>query len=211
MEMLNNNPNPIPAQVSTPVDDSKIFDFLSGVKNFILESIEAVIVALFICIFLYLFIITPHEVLGTSMYPTFEDGEYLIANKINYKFSDPQRGDVVIFRHNATQDYIKRIIGMPGETISLRNGKILVDDQPLDESYYLDASIYTNGGSVLSEGEDYVVPEDRFFVMGDNRQHSSDSRVFGAIMESDIKGRAWLVYFPFNNARVVNHVDYSLD
>lgn len=187
----------------------KMSSAFASIGSFILESIEAIIIALGVCIVLYLFLITPHEVFGTSMSPNFEDGEYLIANKLIYNLKEPQRGDVVIFEHSATQDYIKRIIGLPGETISIKDGKVYIDDVLLPEIEYLDPAIYTTGANALHEGESYEVPNGEYFVIGDNRPKSSDSRSFGSVDESTIKGRAWIVYFPFSNFRIVEHPIYE--
>lgn len=186
----------------------KITERLSAAGRFLYESIEAVVVALALSVVLYLFLITPHTVLGRSMFPTYKDREYLLANKVIYKIQDPKRGDVIILRHSDTEDFIKRIIGLPGEKISLMNGKVLINGKELTESTYLDPSIYTNGESFLREGGEYTVRENEFFVIGDNRNHSSDSREFGPIKREDIKGKAWVVYFPFNQFRFIQDPNY---
>jgi signal peptidase I len=182
--------------------------FFAALGSFIFSSIEAIVVALAISVVLYLFLMTPHEVVGTSMVPNFQNGEHLIANKIVYQIGKPQRGDVIIFQYSETQDFIKRVIGMPGDTITLRDGRFYVNDQLLDESDYLDESVYSSGGEYLHEGETVEVPAGQYFVAGDNRPHSSDSRFFGPIGEDKVKGKAWLVYFPFNSFRFVKHAEY---
>ena len=201
--------------VTTDIADlrkiEKETSLIGGLVSFVLESIEAIIVALAVCTVLYLFLITPHEVVGKSMDPSFKNGEYLIANKLAYRIGEPQRGDVIIFRHSATQDYIKRIIGLSGDEISLKDGRFYVNGILLDETAYLDPAVYTNGGAVLKEGETFVVPEGEYFVAGDNRPHSSDSRTFGSIEKTDIKGKAWIVYFPFNQFRLIEHQTYIQD
>ena len=188
----------------------KIASILSSVGQFILSFLETVVVALVISIVLYIFIMTPHEVLGNSMYPTYKNGEYLMANKVTYRFKEPQRGDVIIFKYSNTQDFIKRIIGLPGDTVMLKDGQLYINGQILDESAYLDNSMYTNGGDFLKEGESKEIPEGEYFVCGDNRTHSSDSRTFGSISKEDIKGKAWIVYFPFTQFRIVHHQEYQL-
>ncbi len=195
-------------EVRTPME--KLSNFFASLGSFVFSSIEAIVVALAISVVLYLFFMTPHEVVGTSMVPNFQNGEHLIANKVLYKFADPVRGDVVIFKYSETQDFIKRVIGLPGDTVSLRDGRFYVNNQLLDESSYLDPSVYTSGAEALREGETLPIQEGYYFVVGDNRPHSSDSRVFGAVPREDIKGKAWLVYFPFNNFRIVKHEDYAL-
>ncbi len=188
----------------------KIASILSSVGQFILSFLETVVVALVISIVLYIFIMTPHEVLGNSMYPTYKNGEYLMANKVTYRFKEPQRGDVIIFKYSNTQDFIKRIIGLPGDTVMLKDGQLYINGHILDESEYLDNSMYTNGGDFLKEGESKEIPEGEYFVCGDNRTHSSDSRTFGSISKEDIKGKAWIVYFPFTQFRIVHHQEYQL-
>lgn len=195
-------------QIPNTTGFEKVSAIIGAVGAFIFESIEAIVIALALCIVLYLFLITPHEVVGVSMDPTFKNGEYLIANKLVYKISDPERGDVVIFKHSETQDYIKRIIATPGETISLRDGHYYVNGELLDEEEYLKPTITTLGGTQLKEGEEIVIPEDMYFVSGDNRPKSSDSRSFGLINKDSIKGRAWIVYFPFNQFRLISHPQY---
>ncbi len=184
---------------------------LASITQFVFNTIEAVVIALALSIIFYLFIATPHEVVGRSMLPNFQDGEYLIGNKIGYKFSKPQRGDVIIFEYNEHTDYIKRIIGLPGEEISLQNGRIYIDKQQLDESKYLEEAILTSGGDYLQEGTTVEIPDSHYFVSGDNRPNSSDSRDFGPISGDKIKGKAWLVYFPFTDFRLVSHPDILLN
>ncbi len=183
---------------------------LGSVATFLFGSIEAVVTALAFCVILYLFILTPHQVIGQSMHPTYKNKEYLLANKLVYNIKEPQRGDVIIFKYSATRDYIKRIIGLPGDTVSLRDGYLYVNGEKLNENTYLSSTVVTNKGSYLDEGETITVPENMYFVCGDNRPHSSDSREFGPISRSDIKAKVWIVYFPFSNFRVVQHVKYDL-
>jgi len=194
-------------EVLTPVE--KVSSVLGSIGRFIMSFLETVVVALVISVVLYLFIMTPHEVVGRSMDPTYKNGEMLMANKILYKMKNPERGDVIIFKYSETQDFIKRIIGLPGETVMLKDGKLYINGNILEESNYLNSSIYTNGGEYLKEGETITVPEGRYFVCGDNRPHSSDSRTFGPIDAKDIKGKAWIVYFPFNQFRLVKHEVYN--
>lgn len=183
--------------------------FISAVGAFIFNSIEAIVTVIALLIVFYLFLFTPHEVIGHSMDPSFETGEYLIANKLVYKIGEPKRGDVIIFQYSKTRDYIKRIIGLPGEQVSLRDGHIYINGSPLDETEYLASSVYTNKDNYLDEGETITVPFDEYFVCGDNRQHSSDSRNFGPIKKDKLKAKVLLVYFPFTNFRVIHHPKYE--
>jgi signal peptidase I len=187
----------------------KILNILGSIGTFIYSFIETVVIALVIAVVLYLFIMTPHEVLGNSMHPTYKNGEYLMANKLTYRFGEPKRGDVIIFEYSETQDFIKRIIGTPGDSIMIKDGKVYVNGNQLDESSYLADTVYTSGGDYLAEGESITLTENEYFVLGDNRPHSSDSRTFGPISREKIKGRAWIVYLPISEFRIVTHENYE--
>ena len=189
---------------------AKVTEILGSIGSFIYSFTETVLISLVLAIVLYLFIMTPHEVVGNSMHPTYKNGEFLMANKISYKFSEPQRGDVVIFKYSDTQDFIKRIIGIPGDKVMIKDGKIYINDELLDESNYLADTVISNGGSYIHEGQTITVNEGQYFVCGDNRTNSSDSREFGPVDESKIKGKAWIVFFPFNEFRLVQHETYPL-
>lgn len=173
------------------------------------DVVETFVIAGAVVIFVYLFVASPHEVIGISMEDNFINGEYLLADKITYHLNTPQRGDVIIFKHSDTTDYIKRVIGLPGDTVELRDGSVYINDTRLDESTYLADGTYTDPGSYLREGQQITVSNGKFFVMGDNRNHSSDSRTFGPIDESQIKGRAVFIYWPFSKLSLVPRQDYT--
>ncbi len=166
-----------------------LFDFLQGI-----------VVFLSILVMIYLFIMSPQEINGQSMDPTFHNGEYILTNKVEYKFGDPKRGDVVIFKSpkNKEVDYIKRIIGLPNEKILLADSTFYINGVKLDESGYLDAGVRTYSGAFLNENIEYTIPEGSYFVCGDNRTHSSDSREFGPIVKEDFIGKALFRYYPFD-------------
>ncbi len=189
-------------------NQGKATQFVGSIGKAIYSLIETILVALVLAIVLYLFIMTPHEVVGNSMHPTYKNGEFLMANKITYKISKPERGDVIIFKFSDTQDFIKRVIGIPGDEVMIKDGKIYINGDLLDEADYLDSSVITNGGSYLHEGQTITVGSDEYFVCGDNRTNSSDSREFGPIKISAIKGKAWIVYYPFSEFRIVKHQTY---
>lgn len=177
-----------------------LFDFLQGI-----------VVILAIMVMIYLFVMSPQEINGASMEPNFHNGEFILTNKITFKLGNPIRGDVVIFKSpgNKDVDYIKRIIGLPGDTVALKNSKIYVNNQLLNESY-LAPDIYIFGGTFLQEGSEITVPEGRYFVMGDNRPHSSDSREFGTIALGDFIGKAMLRYWPFTRAGFLQRPQYTI-
>jgi len=187
----------------------KIISILGSIGTFLYSFVETVVIALVIAVVLYLFIMTPHEVLGNSMYPTYKNGEYLMANKLTYRFTEPKRGDVIIFKYSDTQDFIKRIIGVPEDSIMIKDGNVYVNSNQLDENGYLGDTVYTSGGDYTAEGETITLEEDEYFVLGDNRPHSSDSRTFGPISIDQIKGKAWIVYLPVSEFRIVTHEDYG--
>jgi signal peptidase I len=139
---------------------------------------------------------------GQSMEPNLHDGEYVLIDKISYLLHAPERGDVVVFTPpNNERDYIKRVIGLPGDTVEVRGGQVYVNGAALEEPYL---THFTN-----SIDQTYQVDEGSYFVLGDNRNNSSDSRSFGAITPKSIVGRAWLVYWPPSDWSVVPHHTYA--
>ncbi|OGM05282.1 signal peptidase I [Candidatus Woesebacteria bacterium GWB1_43_5] len=182
---------------------------LSRIGAFFLDILQVVIFAGAIFLVLYLLVMQPHKIKGASMEPNFHDGEYLLTDKITYRFNQPKRGDVIIFKApgESGDDFIKRIIGLPGEKVSLTNGKVYIDGKILSESY-IPADFVTSQGIFLQEGKEVVVPSNQFFVFGDNRSHSADSRSFGFIEKSRITGRAWFLYWPIKNLGLVEGVSY---
>ena len=142
------------------------------------------------------------------MEPNFENGDYLIIDEISYKFREPRRGEVIVFKYPyfPSQRYIKRIIGLPGETIEIKSGKIAIfnqkENQQLIETSYLPSNIQTSGDTrvSLNEGE--------YFVLGDNRTASSDSRAWGVLPEKDIVGRVFLRAWPVSVLAKFEAPDY---
>jgi len=178
-----------------------IFDFLQGI-----------VVVLSILVMVYLFIMSPQEINGASMEPNFYNGDYILTNKVVYRLKDPQRGDVVIFKSpkNKDIDYIKRVIGIPGDSVRLSKNTFYINDQPLNEEY-LAPGVYIYGGSYLAEGEQLIVPPGTYFVLGDNRPHSADSREFGPIPVDDFIGKAVLRYWPFSKLGVITLPKYRIN
>ena len=166
------------------------------------EILTFIALAIVIVVPIRLFVAQPFVVEGESMHPAFESGDYLIVAQLSYRFNDPKRGDVVVFRYPNDPKifYIKRIIGLPGETVHINEGKTSVTKTDgtvieLDESYVVAEDATYTIDSTLGDGE--------FFVMGDNRPRSSDSRVWGALPEEDIMGRAFLRLLPPNKTGVL--------
>lgn len=177
---------------------------------FFLDILEVIVFAVAIFLFIYLLILQPHKIKGASMHPNFPDGEYLLTDKVSYRFGEPKRGDVIVFKAPTGNgdEFIKRIIGLPGEKVSVKNGKVYINENALEEKY-LDASVLTSAGYFLQEDQSATVPEGEYFVLGDNRPHSSDSRAWGFIAKKKITGRAWLIYWPLKSAGVVKKIDYN--
>lgn len=176
-----------------------VFDFLQGIV-----AIAAVLVMV------YLFIMSPQEVSGHSMEPNFHDGDYILTNKIIYKLVEPKRGDIVIFKSPANKDidYIKRVIGLPGETVELREQHFYINGTLLTEPYEYNKPVY--GGSFLQEGVQVTIPDGYYFVSGDNRPGSSDSREFGFVPLEDFIGKALLRYWPTTAVGIIAQPQYSL-
>lgn len=180
---------------------------LKGIFGIFWEFIEAVVFALMIFFVCYLLLFQPNQVKGHSMEPTFHDGEYILTDKISYRLGSPARGDVVVFRSpkNADIDFIKRIIALPGEKVKISGGKVYVNSSVLDESAYLDPTVYTGPESFLAENRELIIPSGRYFVLGDNRMQSSDSRDFGPVLPSEFIGKVFFRYWPVNRfGQIVN-------
>lgn len=171
----------------------------SGAR-FLFEVVKIVIIALAIIIPVRLYLFQPFYVKGASMEPAFYDNEYLIINEIDYRLREPKRGDVVVLKYpkDPSQFFIKRIIGLPGETIEFHDGKVIIanaehpDGAELDESAYLDPSVHTSGGAPVT------LADGQYFVMGDNRPSSLDSRssILGPVTRSSLIGHAWFRVWP---------------
>jgi signal peptidase I len=139
---------------------------------------------------------------GDSMEPNLHNGEYVLIDKISYLLHPPERGDVVVFTPpNNERDYIKRVIGLPGDTVEIQGGQVYVNGSALDEPYLRNR--------INADMPARVVEEGRYFVMGDNRNNSSDSRSFGSITPQSMVGRAWLVYWPPSDWSTVPHHTYA--
>ncbi|WP_077367997.1 signal peptidase I [Anaerosalibacter sp. Marseille-P3206] len=167
-------------------------------KNEVVEWIKSIALAVVVAILIKTFIFNTTYVLGSSMYPTLFEKDRLFTNKVTLYFSEPNVGDIVVLKapDNPNKDYIKRVIGLPGDTVEIIDGKVYLNGEVLDE-YYLEEGAYTH----TYDESKWVVPEDYVFVLGDNRGEgaSKDSRYFGCIPISSIKGKANFRYFPFDS------------
>lgn len=179
---------------------------------FFLDILEVVVFAIGIFFFVYLLIMRPHKIKGASMTPNYPDAEYLLTQKVSYYLDNPKRGDVVVFKPptavSEDDEFIKRVIGLPGERVMVNDGKVYINNELLEESY-LASDLYTSSGNFLAEGQEFTVPTGQYIVMGDNRPNSSDSRSWGPITKSEISGKAWLIYWPPKQAGIAPKVGYN--
>ncbi|HEX9664397.1 MAG TPA: signal peptidase I [Patescibacteria group bacterium] len=181
--------------------------FLKSSAEFILELVKIVIISLAIIIPVRYFLIQPFYVKGASMEPNFFDHEYLVIDEISYRFKEPQRGEIVVFKYprDPSQYFIKRIIGLPGDKVEIKDGRVYVGNLKLDESAYLNPETKTLGDLVITlEGDEY-------FLLGDNRNFSLDSRSFGPVKKSFIIGRTWFRGWPFSKIMVFEKPLYNIE
>lgn len=173
----------------------------------IFEFIKTTTVVIFFALIIRFFIIQPFIVEGQSMLPTFENNDYLITEKISYMLRAPQRGEIVIFRppDNPSINYIKRIIGLPGDHIEIKDGSIYVNSQKIKEPYL------TSDENTLAITKDLNIKlkNNEYFVLGDNRNHSRDSREIGPIPRESIVSRIWIRLLPLDNINAFAAVDYE--
>ena len=176
---------------------------ISKFKESLIDNLKAIVSGLLLA-FVLISIIQPTIVSGKSMYPTLDDKDYLIINKLAYKNKLPNRGDIVVFNSNLvdvqgnSKNLIKRVIGLPGERVEIVNGFVYINGNKLDEPY-LDG--------VFTDGEvDMIVPDNHIYVLGDNRPHSGDSRLedIGAVSMDTVMGEANLRLYPFNKVGLIN-------
>lgn len=172
-------------------------EILKKILDFVMDILETIVFVGSIFIVIYLYIAAPHQIKGASMNPTLLNGQYILTSKIAYKFSPIKRGDVVVFASpkNPNIDFIKRIIGLPGDRVMVKAGQVYVNDTALHEDYIAgETKVFE--GKFIQEGMEIVVPEGEIFVLGDNRPRSSDSREFGTVPISNIIGKVIYRYFP---------------
>lgn len=173
--------------------------------------VETLVVALAIFFIIYFFLFRPFQVNGQSMFPNYHDGEYILTNIVSMRLTSVKRGEVVVFKAplDDEKDFIKRIIGLPGETVMVKDGAVFVDGKLLDESDYLPPDFQTIPGAFIAEGQSVTLPENNYFVLGDNRNFSSDSREWGFVPKDKIIGKSFFVYWPLDRMRLVKRGVYQ--
>src|ERR1700687_2156771 len=172
----------------------------SSASSLLRELVEVVVLAV-ILYFGISFAVQTWHVEGLSMWATLNNNDYLIANKIDYRLHAPQRGDIIILRPptDNSKDFIKRVIALPGERLLIRDGIVYINGHKLDEPYLPEAWTTLNNPAPWSVGDGAVIPANEYFVMGDNRNRSQDSRIFGPIGRDRIDGRAWFRIWPLDH------------
>jgi signal peptidase I len=186
------------------VDERPGEEVKSQSRSALREMVETILLTLLIYVLIRTFLIENYRVVGHSMVPTLEDRQFLVVSKLDYRLHAPHRGDIVVFfdPRDADRKLIKRIVGLPGETIEIRNGRILIEGQTLDEPYIQNWANYSEPPR--------EIPEDQYYVLGDNRSNSSDSHNWGTLPEDKIVGRAWFSYWPPELWGGVGHAKYAL-
>jgi signal peptidase I len=187
---------------------------LRHLGEFFLDVIETVVIALSIFLVVYLFFMQPHQVNGQSMVPNFQSGEYVLTDKVSYRLGVPHRGDVIVFHAPASAqcpkgtgcDFIKRVVGLPGETVEVKENHLYINGQVLDEPY-IPTDFETLPGA-FTKNKPVTLAENEYFVVGDNRPYSSDSRAWGPITRDEIVGKAFFRYWPPQEAGLLPSTDY---
>ncbi len=170
-------------------------------RGILTEMAEVAVLALGLYLIINFAIQTVH-VIGSSMFPTVSDQDYLIATKIDYRLHPPVRGDIIIMKdpYDSSRDFIKRVIAVPGDRLLIRGGHVYISGQLLQEPYVNPAELWTDNADWplgdTGDPQGVLMGSDDYFVMGDNRNHSSDSRVFGVVHRNQIEARAWLRVLP---------------
>lgn len=185
--------------------ESQNLNIEMGIRKFLRENLPIAIVAVILAFLIRSYVAEPRFIPSDSMVPTLAVGDRLLVEKVSYRLHPPQKGDIIVFEPPASLQkqgfakddaFIKRIIGLPGQVITVRAGKVYVDDKPLDEPYIAEAPNYVL--PILQ------IPANSYFVMGDNRNNSNDSHVWGFLPRQNIIGRAIVRFWPLNRFSSVN-------
>lgn len=167
---------------------------MKGIMKSLMEWVVIIAVAFVLSIIIRNYAIDTRIVPTGSMLPTIQLNDRLIVDRIFYKFDDFKRGDIIVFEAPETSDeeldLVKRLIGLPGEKVEIKNGKVFIEDKPLNEPYIMEPPNYEYGP--------VTVPEDSYFMLGDNRTASKDSHIWGFVPSDKILGRVWIRYWPLN-------------
>ncbi len=187
---------------------------IKSVSALFLDLIETLVIGISIFLVIYLFFMQPHQVSGQSMETTLMNKDYVLTDKISYRTGEPQRGDIVVVHAPEAAncptgtgcDFIKRMIGLPGDTVEIKNNGIYVNGNKLEEPYINEGNQTLPGN--FTRDRAITLGPDQYFVVGDNRMHSSDSRAWGPVSRDDIVGRAFFRYWPLKSAQLLEHAKY---
>jgi signal peptidase I len=181
-----------------------------SVGSFLWDLVKVVLVAFGIMIVFRFFVAEPFVVSGKSMEPNFHDNEYLIINKVGYRIGEPQRGDAIVFHYpkERSQYFIKRIVGLPGEKVKVEDGRVLIYNEEYPQGRVLNEPYTASQNVTFGPNEVISLGSEEYFVLGDNRLQSSDSRVWGILPKKDIVGKAFVRIFPFNELGVIKSATY---
>jgi len=167
-------------------------------KSAVMEILESIAIAVLLAVIIRMFVFQPFYIPSESMVPTLQVGDRIIVSKLTYRFSEPGRGDIMVFKFpmDPSRDFVKRTIGRGGETVEIRNSRLYINDKPVAEPYLPEGLRFGDFGPVK-------VPPGSYFMMGDNRNNSDDSRVWGPMPEENIVGKAVLIYWPLDRIRLL--------
>jgi signal peptidase I len=196
-----------PVREAKPLASAETADRVQPARSFFVELAEILLLAVGLYIVITFAIQTVH-VIGFSMVPTLNDNDYVLATKVDLRFTTPNRGDIVILKDpfDNSQDFVKRVIALPGERLKITHGSVFINGQLLQEPYLPKNVTTTDWPIDGSDPNGSLIPAGHYFVMGDNRNHSSDSRVFGPVALSQIESRAWIRLLPLDKfGPVVEH------
>ncbi len=190
-----------PLEEETPEQAPEPKSQKSTLGSILMDILQTILIAV-VLYFLIDSFVARVRVENISMEPTLYQGEFVLVNKLAYRLGSPHRGDIIVFHapQNNGEDYIKRVIGIPGDTVEVHNNQVFVNSIALDEPYLAAVPAYSGV---------WVVPADSLFVLGDNRNQSSDSHMWGYVPMKDVVGAAFLVYWPFDKFKILSDPPYA--
>ncbi len=213
--MDNLEPQPSPESSELPALTHPLSEHpLTSFVRFLFEIIKTVVVVLVFALLIRYFLVQPFVVDGSSMRPSFHDHEYLLVEKLNFIFHHPQRGEVIVFKYplNPSFNYIKRVIGVPGDRVVISKGKVTIYNNQNSSGLVLKEPYLDPGQSTTLNGDaaehTWLVDQNSYFVLGDNRDHSDDSRSWGFVPAHSIVGKVWLTIYPPHDFGLVHHAQY---
>ena len=191
---------PVQERQEPPIPERKVRE-----KSVIRQYTEAFLIAILLALVIRTFVVQAFKIPSGSMLPTLQIGDHLLVNKFLYWFTDPQRGDIIVFKfpQDEGRDFIKRVIALPGDKVEVRGKRVYVNDKPVQEPYavHLDPSMQENPHSPRDNFAPVQAPSGQLFMMGDNRDYSMDSRFWGFLDMKKIKGKAFIIYWSWDRER----------